>query len=251
MTVETWWHYTDAGGLLGVLRNRQLWASSLGYLNDASEIAFGLESLEEALEDLAKDSSSRRDDIWPSNIPLERSSVDVYAVSFSTEGDQLSQWRGYAGGTGYALGFKMDALVSVGMKPGEPSLEPFLVRYGQEAKQFLRHELELRALGNHGRLTEADAGYLLRNLPRYKHGSFAEESEWRLTIIDADPDTVDVRARGGRLLPYVPVAIPRSALTHVRVGPGADAADVAAVELMLARIGWPNVAVDRSASPYR
>lgn len=246
MSNETHWHYTDAGGLIGILRNKELWASSLGYLNDSAEVAFGLEVLKDALE---RYSSGRSP--WPSGIPVARSPLDVYSVSFSTEGDLLSQWRGYAGGRGYALGFELAKLVHISRGPGDHSVEPYAVRYGSEAEQKVLEELTMRALSNGGELSDDDARFLLRNLPRYKHQSFAEEREWRLAILDAEPSKVDFRVREGRLLPYLPVAVPVDALTHVRLGPGATLADVAAVHLALTRFGWSDVVVDQSASPYR
>lgn len=251
MADETLWHYTDAAGLLGALRNQELWASALGYLNDASEVAFGLATLKEVIGEIAAKSSLGVDDVWPGSVPLERSSTGIYAVCFTTEGDQLSQWRGYAGGAGYALGVDLDPLIHIGDGPNEHTVEPYSVRYGQEANRFLRREVESRALLDDGRLTEKNAQALLRNLPRYKHGSFAEEREWRLAILDADPKKVEFRPRAGRILPYIPVALPKQALKYVRVGPGADLAAVAAVELALERFGWSDVKVDQSESPYR
>lgn len=237
----------DVASALGIW----LMISALGYLNDASEVAFGLKTLKQVIDEIDATSSSSIDDVWPSSVPFERSSTGIYAVCFSTEGDQLSQWRGYAGGAGYALGIDLDLLTHTASDPNEHTAEPYAVRYGLEATRFLRNDVESRAIANDGRLSEEDARHLLRNLPRYKHGSFVEEREWRLAILDADAKTVEFRPRAGRILPYIPVRMPKKALTHVRVGPGADAAAVAAVELALERFGWSDVKVDQSASPYR
>ena len=35
---KTVYHYTDAAGLIGILKNRQIWATHVTYLNDASEL---------------------------------------------------------------------------------------------------------------------------------------------------------------------------------------------------------------------
>ncbi len=43
------WHYTDAGGLQGILRTETLWASDPRFLNDATEFNYGLEVAEEAV----------------------------------------------------------------------------------------------------------------------------------------------------------------------------------------------------------
>ena len=45
MTDELIYHYTDLNGLLGILESKELWATDVRYLNDASEATFGEERL--------------------------------------------------------------------------------------------------------------------------------------------------------------------------------------------------------------
>lgn len=45
---ELLWHYTTAEGLLSIVEHRELWASSVDYLNDAAELSFGRDCLTEA-----------------------------------------------------------------------------------------------------------------------------------------------------------------------------------------------------------
>lgn len=43
------WHYTDAGGLQGILGGDELWATDTRFLNDATEVHYGLDVAEEAM----------------------------------------------------------------------------------------------------------------------------------------------------------------------------------------------------------
>jgi hypothetical protein len=40
---ETVWHYTNAAGLLGILRSNVLWATDAFFLNDAAEVTYGID----------------------------------------------------------------------------------------------------------------------------------------------------------------------------------------------------------------
>lgn len=251
MPTDTWWHYTDANGLLGILKSGKLWASCISYLNDAAEVAFGLEILETLLKE---EGDSPRRPIWPHKThPLTRSAQDVYAISFSAEGDLLSQWRGYAGRAGYAMGFSTEFMyLAYAHTVGGAYPEPYAIRYGEDARHHLRNDLQGRLDVRDRRLEDDDAWALLRNLPRYKHGSFSEEQEWRIAVLEPTPESVEFRERNGRLLPYVEVPLPQAAFTDIRLGPGSTYDDVAAVELALRRYGWgENIRVTESTSPYR
>lgn len=248
MTPDTWWHYTDVNGLLGVLDKRKLWASCVGYLNDTLEVEFGLSVLKDILEELGNPLES----IWPvESHPLERSPLDVYAVSFSTHGDLLSQWRGYANGAGFTIAFD-PAEMKFSETVGGVDSEPYRVRYGHQARNELKLDVESRLSAGQGQLDENDAWALLRNLPRYKHGSFAEEQEWRVAVLDPGAQAVQFRPRNGRLLPYVEIPVPDTAITEIRLGPGARQADIDATRLALKRYGWnEEIRISQTTSPYR
>ena len=46
---ERIYHYTDAGGLLGIVKNKCLWASDVWFMNDAREALYGVDVIERAL----------------------------------------------------------------------------------------------------------------------------------------------------------------------------------------------------------
>jgi hypothetical protein len=107
-TSDLLWHYTSLDAFLSIAETKQLRATSLYYLNDASEGALGPTILRRrALEASAKATGADKEfleelvrwlDLWPV-------AIGVYVLCFSVTRDDLSQWRGYTPhGRGLALG---------------------------------------------------------------------------------------------------------------------------------------------------
>lgn len=91
------YHYTDITALTNIVENNELWLTHIDYLNDHTE---GQE-LYKILCGIFKDE--------PNIIKLldfvDRTN-EAYCLSFSTEPNLLSQWRGYCPSTGgYNIGF--------------------------------------------------------------------------------------------------------------------------------------------------
>lgn len=121
------YHYTSADGFLGILRERELWATEYSFMNDPSELVFAaervanrlrveldqldaqarlvvaevVEEVIEALEQQIRDPYS----------PAGFTSNPPFPVSFSNRDDHLTLWRLYAGRGGFCLGFDEDELV--------------------------------------------------------------------------------------------------------------------------------------------
>lgn len=55
------WHYTDFGGLYGIIRERKIWASSLLYLNDATEFAYTYDMVKAAFAKILEGLSQEQD----------------------------------------------------------------------------------------------------------------------------------------------------------------------------------------------
>jgi hypothetical protein len=110
------YHYTDAFGLEGIVRKKQIWATHYRFQNDPRELKEG----EDFVRELAKAM------LVESGTPLERHLLlksflddyeqmavtkivkDLYIASFTEARDDLSQWRAYGGrGGGYCIGVKM------------------------------------------------------------------------------------------------------------------------------------------------
>ncbi|PWD51090.1 hypothetical protein C8046_10965 [Serinibacter arcticus] len=107
------WHYTDAYGLLAILRGHVLWATSSRFLNDASEVSLGRDLLVAELE--------RRRDQDPTYRLLHElitaevdtaspSPAEFFVLSAAQDWDLLAMWRSYGGrGESYAIGLDRSA----------------------------------------------------------------------------------------------------------------------------------------------
>lgn len=260
------WHYTTAEGLLSIVERRELWASSVAYLNDAAELTFGRECLHAAGELVVGELGGIFDGegdigggfflagsmraLGEQNPKFRESHVatpETYAVSFCTNGDLLSQWRGYGQGSGYAIGLDPDPLPTA-TSDGDPTQLERVV-YGREATvQSLARGIRSR-LGAGNDLAPSEVARLLATLGRYKDGAFAEESEHRLIAVSPKCPPF-LRTRAGELLPYLKLPLSGDAIKAVRVGPSGGTLQAMAVEQLLSREGL-DAHVSTSSAPYR
>jgi hypothetical protein len=113
------WHYTDAQGLMSILRSDTLWATSAQFLNDAGEVAIAVELLRrEVLERAAAGEDGPYRDVAAL---LDRGGRDhsispasFFVLSAATGWDLLAMWRNYGGlGESYALGIDPAAPLAV------------------------------------------------------------------------------------------------------------------------------------------
>lgn len=123
---ETIWHYTNTAGLIGILQSNRLWATAVSMLNDSTEFRYGLDMAEatyiEFTQTHALHDQQRRflaDVIWAAKSALRTNAI--YSACASQDGDDLGQWRGYAEGSGYAIGFKAVPLCGICAPDHEPA----------------------------------------------------------------------------------------------------------------------------------
>lgn len=120
-------HYTDAGGLRGIVTSQPMWASNAFFLNDATELTYAARLLHEVIADLEGGNVSPSARIFlerGTSTLLDPSSglSDVYVSCFCEEKDLLSQWRGYErDGGAYSIG------MHAGMLSAQPP-QPILLR---------------------------------------------------------------------------------------------------------------------------
>src|ERR1700730_1271189 len=112
MAERVLYHYTSAGGLLGIIESGTLWASDCRFLNDATELSYSTEQLLAALSTLEDDTMGPESGfILPGVVEhLTAETFRVHVVCFCEDGDLLSQWRGYGADGGYAVGLGSDRL---------------------------------------------------------------------------------------------------------------------------------------------
>ncbi len=116
------YHYTGQAGLLGIIGGAEFWATKSQYMNDATEFGLALRLARERLESIL--GSPNRSSEKAACVQLMQSlngleEINIFAVCFCEDGDLLSQWRGYAGGScGYSIGFDPDALMQIADRNG-------------------------------------------------------------------------------------------------------------------------------------
>ncbi len=270
------YHYTSPEGLIGILEAGTIWATSLFYLNDSAELLTGLRVARQILEKMRDDSPGqiqreRLDWLLKELQSINPGSISpTFVCSFSRRGDQLSQWRAYCRGGGYALGFPEDLLREVILKNG---FELRACVYVEDLQQELirgiieRHVLNwidsaaLAVKSDESRFLVAQRlGVDLIGTSSYiKHSSFSEEEEVRCVspfVKLYDSSKRYYRAGRGMVIPYTCIDLPKDSgiwnKAHIVVGPAPfpDASKAAAYALFRRYYGHA-VAVSISTTPYR
>ena len=271
----TIYHYTTSKVLQCILADRAMWLTDYAYLNDATELKYGLRQAKEHLEELLRDSAySGSRSIFESWIealrcePADR----IFLACFSMDGDSLSQWRSYGGialgirtSSGWPLGYFKNVRAlgyfwdKVLYEPAEQLLA--LRIYAHHIDQALSKDLE----GQGERIRERYES--VRGLYRYaaicKAKAFEDEKEARLVVShDSEgpaPAKLQFHPVGNVLVPYVVSSdlmeqVPdRLPIHEIVVGPQHNQDLVQrSVVGYLAEIGYPEtVIVRKSRIPFR
>ena len=218
------YHYTTPDGLIGIVEKRTLWATDVFYLNDSEEFALGIQIARDYMKDLKEKAKSeptvgRLE--WLLNEfkgigPLRKKTV--YVSSLSVEDDQLSQWRAYCRGGGFAIGFKVGRLKKLATDQSfvleqciyEPQEQSQLITgavdsiagawlnssapWPEQTGEGPRFEISLKLVHKLSRLS-----------PMLKNQAFLEEKEYRL-ISEPSASYVEgqkkFRNQRGLVVPY-------------------------------------------------
>jgi hypothetical protein len=119
------WHYTDANGLIGILKTGQIWSTQITCLNDSLEQRYFGDLVHASVK------IRRAQNTDPILEPLLRiadvaldnrdfAPIGQFVACFSEIEDDLGQWRGYGGGEcGYAIGFRSQGILDAAQsRPG-------------------------------------------------------------------------------------------------------------------------------------
>ena len=216
------YHYTTQSGLLGIILDRQIWATNVLFLNDSMEVNYAIQLVQ---ENINKFSEERRlnqketqffEDFGKKlrifHNPGYQKYGGVYTCSFSENGDLLSQWRGYCpNGNGFSIGFDFSS--SLGHVVEEQYFELVRCEYNEITQVEMINAFLSKALRDFHESKNEDVLDLkvwedfLSLAPRLKHPNFGEEKEWRVI---SKPRTVEyggVNFRPGKsmLIPYVKI----------------------------------------------
>ena len=286
------WHYTDAGGLAGIVtggvrQHGNLWATAATILNDPDELRYGARRVIEWFEEAGNAGAG---DI---GVHLAIAHVlsgleewiianPAYVVCASTEPDLLINWRGYAGGGGYAV--RLDAFdeYSVVGRPDPEktfSLAPSWVKvaYGKQAQDDLIRGVFDYLLDDStlvGRIAATDdaqatvalARALLSGLATaLKDPSFVDEREVRLIAFPHETVIPKFRSTVRGVVPYLeietatfpnlayPPTFHRMPIEDVWVGPPRGEAmeqRARTVRILLNSTGRKSVPVNESKIPF-
>ena len=272
------YHYCDSTGLLGILGSHRFWASNAVFLNDPTEGSYALDVARDFLDDQRKATgvAGKFAAAVLDRIDASRE-TDLYVVSFSRDGDLLSQWRGYGDfGRGFSLGFDLAKL-------NPPMQLGWLIEVLYDP-EHLRSTLEdifgiyTEFLEAEGPLADFDdvAGWCMSVLnllaQGFKHPSYQEEREVRLLFRRArNPEQheldlawyglpISYRARGSNIVSYLDIGLDppgpdqrtQLPLSRIIVGPGVPfAPNEGSIQGFLISKGYKNVEIIPSAIPFR
>ncbi len=222
------YHYTGFSSLLGMQRTKELWAGSIHYMNDTTELVYACDVIEELLAPqlaFAPQASPRsvfaRELVqWISRLrgDTERS---LFIFSLSEAGSLLSQWRSYTPhGKGVSIGISSETLRRVREAAG--------FRLGRciyrklEQQQLLQELYEMlwtsvqqppfNGAPNlyepvHANVFDRYANEIYQTLALIKHEAFSEEREWRLiSPLHYDLANCEFRDGTSMLIPYIAIS---------------------------------------------
>jgi hypothetical protein len=271
----TLYHYTNADGLQGIVKEGVLWATDILYLNDASEFDYFLRVLGETIL---------------SDTPFEKfaesfrrvghsllSATDVFVSCFCERPNLLSQWRGYAGGVGgYCIGFPAHRLWEKGiiLRKAIYDREAQDETLGAVKESAIRQIVENHAVELADHLGDLDeylpqqvellaefVAYALAEGMQHviKHPDFVSEEEWRATGF-VDPSgaaAVNYRTTSLGVTPFCTIDIKENGvplIEEIWIGPNPhqELAEMA-VRRLLRSCGLeePDVVIRKSTTPLR
>jgi hypothetical protein len=273
------YHYTSLDAFLSIVEHKVLRATSVNYLNDASEGALGQSLIyTRAMQELQGASGVDREFLAVlinrvQNQVMWSMAGAVYVLCFTEKSDDLNQWRGYTPhGRGVCLGIDLSVLVSR-MQQMEAGWTIQDCKYEQAAQVALVNAMLSRmrdsALREHAQDKRAEhfaqviysnMGALLQVTAQMKNQAFKDEREVRLIspLIDYRDPRVKFRAGQTTVIPYIEFPLLQSAedvlpSIDVCVGPGPtqSLAHAAAAQVTLRHNISRAVSYRRSIIPYR
>lgn len=270
------YHYTDASGLCGILNSKRLWASSYRFLNDAKEFKYAFELISEAYPREIGLMPLGYNSFYTKKIQERKFLFNldiVFLASFSEWGDQLSQWRGYAGPhSGYSIGFSSSFLNSF-PKPYKlikcdyekdsqlKAVKKLLNKYLPEIRSSYikahpsKDKVDMDLYESYWNRVQKAAFKMLDLGNEFKDPGFTEEDEWRLVIgpIGATSDKIKYRPSSTNIVPYVEVKInpDKQPIQHIIIGPSPhQERSKVSLQQMLDVLNFKGIEVTTSEIPY-
>ncbi|WP_156351959.1 DUF2971 domain-containing protein [Pseudomonas sp. NBRC 111130] len=255
---ETLFHYTDVSALSSILRNKVLWLTNLGYLNDSQEFHDGVAVVSRVIECLVA-REGRGFEQRGGGLAFAQGVLQcykdlgvwssLYSCSFSGAGNLLSQWRAYGN---YAIEFCREGLESAlslhdcvyDAAAKESLAERVLKPFIEEAEDYMKTDFAEDMPG---------LACLTEKISTFKNEHFAAEHEVRIIgKSDYHMSGVKFRPRGDLLIPYQEISFPVESIVAIHIGPIANQ-DLAenSLSMLLRTCGLTRVRIVKSDIPFR
>jgi hypothetical protein len=286
---EPLYHYTDAAGLKGIIDKQEIWFTGHRYLNDPSELTFGIDAAHKEIKAVsvkggsAKCFCDRLSDLF--NVHTITDELEYLLAGFSYARNDLGQWRAYGcNGRGFALGLAPHLFAVEQEKPAQKLNEKigvYPVEYGDARARERHHEIVKKAaeifedtankhkdmlqdktvasafIGNY--IRHVMAGALIFASLTSKHEAYEHEREVRLMMLGLRTKFIryiETRVKNDELIVFVrhpmPLIKEPGSIVEIVMGPcvGVDAEH--AVRSLLNSAGIdPSVPIRPSGIPYR
>lgn len=226
------YHYTTQAAFYSIVQSKALWASNALYLNDSSEMRYGIDVLNDVVGDRSAEFELHDGggfiSLW-NEVTAAPLTGSVYVAAFSGVRDDLSQWRAYGGDFGYCLAFDTATVDLVRHREGFLGffLRCLYSEHEQRAaasEMFKLIESQIAQMSTE-RIRAVFRDLLIMTAACIKHPSYQAEAEWRLIIVSPDRSSVKHGFRTGKsfLIPYIELPlVPKGADPHlpeVVIGP--------------------------------
>jgi hypothetical protein len=279
------YHYTNDVGLSGILESGKIWLNDLFQMNDPSELRHGVEHAIELTKAIAQKCGPEMQFFADHFNAIRKGGIErsahYFIASFSSNGDELGQWRAYADdGHGFALGFdgcsfeqgfaRADDSKTAGIQTFPLFYDNGPLRAVQEKIVALVEPLMLRPSGRGfseqilreymRRLTVEFSVAVFHSAIYFKYHAYKAEDEYRFLSIqrgDRPPVGALSRSRPYGLIRYIEYdwrSVVPGALKHIMIGPAADEDKARTfVNMCLDVFGYDpqNIVVRKSPIPYR
>lgn len=213
-------HYTSPDALIGIVSNKEIWATNTMFLNDANEIKQAADQAESVIEHIKDHEQLEDDELGLLNEfkrHLNSAGKRFYVASFTEHNDSLSQWRAYCPSSGgYNIGFPSLQIANMAQTQNFRLVKCI---YDISIQWNILYQIIKYFVGMFSRLknTEADLEEFVKDITwRFfqhiakigvimKHPAFEEEAEWRVissAINEINNPNIAFRGSHRGLIPY-------------------------------------------------
>ncbi len=217
------YHYTSVDGIIGILRNKELWFTNIYFLNDNQELFYTYKLIDEVTKEIKKELSetfykkikARQNYLLSEDFFEQEKNVwgrhEYYVASFSTDNDSLALWNYYTKSdiTGYNIGFKDYAFTDHSVAQGKVCYEKIKQKEMLKSTILKHYEQYNNSPNNEKKSVIRDLYYnfIIYSL-FFKNEKYKIENEYRvvMTVCNSSPDEEKncyYRHKKGLIIPYI------------------------------------------------